>query len=638
MSKRNTTGGKPSNLAGDVMKDAGVGQEEIDRTVEITEIDAAAAKLYKGNLGKSPYSPVHRLTFRDALLSEFAAIEPEQDALFEAVIKKSLAALRANKAAGMQFDANGKVTEKSIADLGTAGWWGVRVPKEYGGIDASTVHVMRGITEISAAGFQNEAGLQSVHGCIGVIGPLKIFGSPVLKERLRDLATGARMSAFALTEPGAGSDLSAVRTTARQVGDKWVINGEKVFITNSYYGRMICVVAKVDGEKHKAVFVVDIPATDTESFQLVKYDLHPLKHCYNHGLIFKDFEIPLENRVTDEETNGMLAAYHGLNYGRIAVLANAAGGLRQIIRSITPKSWGEYRRTMGESIQERELVQVRIARAGGLMVACDALRDWASTKLDEGYRGELECTIAKVFGSWAQQEGAIEIGLLTHGGRALRGGSVIGDNMFDFLAALIYEGENHMLLMKYFLELFGEVGEKHMLPIGEAMKKAKKGNPMGVLGLVRHGVPFAGFAAKALAKSMFAGQSAPAGMDKRLASHVSFALRQARSLAVKGLFAMVKHQVKLQKRQSRMVELSKLSLWNTVMLVTAMHAHKTGDETTIALADVMCQVLRHKIEPQHPGDAFYADCSKAARMVIEGQLSQLDGTVESAIVHPYARD
>lgn len=627
-----------SDLAGKVMKDAGIGQEEIDRTVEITSIDAAAAKLYKGELGISPSSPVHRLTWRDALISEFSAIEPEQDPLFEAVMKNSLAALRANRAAGIQFDPNNKVSEKSIADLGKAGWWGVRVPKEYGGIDASTVNVMRGITQMSAAGFQNEAGLQSVHGCIGVVGPLKIFGSPALKERLRSLASGTAMSAFALTEPGAGSDLSAVKTTARRVGDNYVINGEKVFITNSYYGRMICVVAKVEGEDKKAVFVLDLPASDTESFQLVKYGLHPLKHCWNHGLIFKDFVVPAANRVTDEETNGMLAAYHGLNYGRIAVLANAAGGLRQIIRSITPKSWGEYRRTMGESIQERELVQVRIARAAGLMVACDAVRDWASTKLDQGYRGELECTIAKVFGSWAQQEGAIEIGLLTHGGRALREGNVIGDNLFDFLAALIYEGENHMLLMKYFLELFGEHGERFMLPIGDGVNALKKGKVFtGFYKLIRHGVPFAAWSVKALARTLVNGQSAPKGMDKRLASHVAFALSEARKIAVTGTYHMVKHQVKLQKRQSRMVELSKLSLWTTVMLVTAMHAHRSGNKTTIAAADVMCQVLRHKIRPQHPSDAFFADCTRTARMVIEGQLAELDGTVESAIVHPYAQ-
>jgi len=626
------------NLAGQVMRDAGLGEEEIRRTTEITDIDAAAAKLYKGVLGRSTASCVHRLTWGNAKLSEFASVEPESDSDFDRVMKNAIAALKANKAAGKQFDPNGKVSEKSIADLGKAGWWGVRVPREYGGIDAATVNVMRGITQMSAAGFQNEAGLQSVHGCIGVVGPLKIFGSPQIKERLRVLATGERMSAFALTEPGAGSDLSAVRTLARRVGDKFYITGEKVFITNSYYGRMVCVVAKVEGEgDRKAVFVVDLPDSDTATFELVKYGLHPLKHCYNHGLIFKDFEVPAENRLTDEETNGMLAAYHGLNFGRIAVLANAAGGLRQIIRSITPKSWGEYRKTMGESIQNRELVQVRIARAAGLMVACDAIRDWASAKLDEGYRGELECTIAKVFGSWAQQEGAIEIGLLTHGGRALREGNVIGDNLFDFLAALIYEGENHMLLMKYFLEFFGAHGEQFMLPLGESLKSAKKGNPKGALKLALAGAGYAGWVGKNLLRSTNAGDAAPSDMDKRLRAHVQFALREARKLALKGSYYMVKHQVGLQKRQSRMVELSKLSLWNMVMLVTCMHAHRSGDETTIAAADVMCQVLKMKIKPAHCSDAFFSDCAKVGRMVIEGELNEIAQTVDSPIVHPYAQ-
>lgn len=634
MSKKNS-----SNLAGDVMKKGGASDEEISRTVEITEIDAAAAKLYKDGLGKSPASPIHRLTWRDAVLSEFEAIEPEQDALFEAVMKNSLASLRANDAAGTRFNKDdGKVSDKTIADLGAAGWWGIRVPKEYGGIDAATVNVMRGITQMSAAGFQFEAGLQSVHGAIGVVGPLKIFGSDQLKQRLRDLATGARMSAFALTEPGAGSDLSAVRTTAKKVGDKYYVTGEKVFITNSHYGRMICIVTNVEGEKKKAVFVLDLPDSDTESFKLVKYDLHPLKRVYNHGLIFTNFEVPAENRLTDEETNGMLAAYHGLNYGRIAVLANAAGGLRQIIRSITPKSWGEYRKTMGASIQERELVQVRIARAAGLMVACDALRDWSSSILDQGYRGELECTIAKVFGSWAQLEGAIDIGLLTHGGRGLRGGNMIGDNMFDFLAPLIYEGENHMLLMKYFLELFGEHGERFMLPIGNAIDETKAGRiHTGLPKLAWHGGRFATWMAGAALKSAFCKQSTPKGMDKRLAAHVQFALKEARKVALEGNYYMIKHQVKLQKRQSRMVELSKTSLWTITMLVTAMHAHRSGDKTTIEAANVMCQVLRDKIAPRRQTDAFFADCAKTARLVIEGQLSELEGTVESAIVHPYAQ-
>lgn len=636
MSMKGKHGGS-DDLAGQIMKKAGLKEEEIRRTTEITAIDAAAAALYKGELGKSPASPVHKLTWRTALLSEFAHVEPDFDPEYSRVMADSLAALHANKAAGAQFDPEtGKVSDKSMTDLGKSGWWGLRVPREFGGIDAATVNAMRGITQMSAAGFANEAGLQSVHGCIGAVGPLRLFGSDAVKNKiLPELASGKRMSAFALTEPGAGSDLSAVKTTARKVGDKYLITGEKVFITNSYFGRTVCVVARVEGEKNKACFVVELPAENSENFELVKYGLHPLKRLWNHGLIFKDFPVPLENRITDENTNGMLSAYHGLNFGRIAVLANAAGALRQVLRSITPKAWGEYRRTMGASIQDRELVQVRIAKAAALTVACDALRDWSSTKLDQGYRGELECTIAKVFGSWAQQEGAIEIGLLTHGGRSLRHGNLIGDNLFDFLAALIYEGENHMLLMKYFLELFGEHGERFMLPIANSLEELKKGKVWHLATLGWHGGRFGLWCLGAALRAAFSAPKLPIGMDKRLAAHVRFAFEEAKALALTGTYYMVKHQAGLQKRQSRLVELSKLSLWSVVMLVTAMHAHNSGDEATIDAADVLCQMMAQKLRPQHAPDSFYRDCAKLSRKVVEGAFKQLDGTVESAIVHPY---
>lgn len=625
------------NLAGDVMRDAGKSQEEIDRTIEITGLDAAAAEMY-GDLGNSIASPVHRSTWAKAMIGEFAHVEPAADPVFDKIIADSLAALRANKEAGLQWDANGKVSEKSIADLGKAGWWGLRVPKEFGGSDVSTVNVMRGISILSAAGFPNEAGLQSVHACIGAVDPLRTFGSPEQKAKyLPGLATGERMSAFALTEPGAGSDLSALRTMARKTEGGYLVTGEKVFITNSWWNRTVCLVSKVEGEEKPAVFVIELPGSANETFELVKYGLHPLKHCFNHGLKFNNFFVPAENRLTKEGTNGMIVAYHGLNYGRIAVLANAAGALRQIQRSITPKAWGEFRRTMGKSIQDRSLVRERIARVAGLILACDALRDWCSTKLDQGYRGELECTVAKVFGSWAQQEGAIEHGMLTHGGRAMREGNLIGDNLFDFLAALIYEGENHMLLMKYFLELGGNHGERFMLPIGEGLKSLKKGKISGAWQLLRHGVPFAGWCVKALFKSLGGSQSVP-GMDKRLQSHVNFALREARKLAVELTYYMVKHQVKLADRQPRMVALSKKSLFATVMMVTAMHAHKKGDKVSIDAADILCQTMKHKITGELPSDAFFYDCDKMAEQVIAGDMAQLEGTIEAPIVHPYKVD
>lgn len=176
-----------------------------------------------------------------------------------------------------------------------------------------------------------------------------------------------------------------------------------------------------------------------------------------------------------------------------------------------------------------------------------------------------------------------------------------------------------------------------MLPLGSAVENLKRGKLGAILPLAVNAAAFGFWCAGTAVSNFFSSPKLPKGMDRRLADHVRFAHKQARRLALTGTYYMVKHQAGLQKRQSRLVELSKLSLWSTVMLVTAMHAHASGDEATIAAADIMCQVLRHKIEPQHPSDKFYRDCSKLSRQVIDGSFKQLDGTVESAIVHPYAQ-
>ena len=130
------------------------------------------------------------------------------------------------------------------------------------------------------------AGLASVHGCIGAVDPVRTFGTAEQKQRfLPLLASGERLSAFALTEPCAGSDLTALRTTARRDGDEYVVNGEKLFITNVVPGRMVAAVCLI--EDRPAVLVMDLPQQEDEHFQLKKYGLYALKHTYNQGMVFR---------------------------------------------------------------------------------------------------------------------------------------------------------------------------------------------------------------------------------------------------------------------------------------------------------------------------------------------------------------
>ena len=111
------------------------------------------------------------------------------------------------------------------------------IDPQYGGGGAPFAAFSRFLTQMATIE-PTVAGLASVHGCIGAVDPLRTFGSAEQKERyLPQLASGERLSAFALTEPGAGSDLTALRTTAALDGDDYVVNGEKLFITNAVPGR-----------------------------------------------------------------------------------------------------------------------------------------------------------------------------------------------------------------------------------------------------------------------------------------------------------------------------------------------------------------------------------------------------------------
>ena len=180
--------------------------------------------------------------------------------------------------------------------------------------------------------------------------------------------------------------------------------------------------------------------------------------------------MPAENLLQPARGDGLTIAYHGLNLGRVALCATAAGTMRVMLANMLP--WARFRRTYGAAIETRELVRRRIGRLAALIVGCDALVAWCSWLLDQGYRGEMECIIAKIFGSEAQKEAAIELFMKTHGGRAFLHGHLFGDNVHEYLAPCIYEGEGEMLGMAFFKSLIKEHGKTFFEPIGKALQAA----------------------------------------------------------------------------------------------------------------------------------------------------------------------
>jgi alkylation response protein AidB-like acyl-CoA dehydrogenase len=609
-------------------------EEEARRIGAVDRADEQVESLFAPQY-QTAHSPVHKAVWDGKTpLELFNPPELPASAPCDAAMDKALDLIRRRKAEGRLYDQRGKIMNEVLDELAQAGYWGLLIDPRYGGQGAPFARFARFLTRVSVYDAM-VAGLASVHGCIGAVDPVRSFGSPEQKARfLPRLASGEALSGFALTEPGAGSDLTALRTTAVADGDHFEVSGEKLFITNALPGRTIGLVVMLDGKP--AVMIADLPAQEDEHFQVVPYGLYALRHGYNNGLRFNRFRVPRANLLVPPTGDGLTIAYHGLNLGRLALCASAAGSMRVMLANLLP--WAQFRRTYGQAIVTRELVKRRIARLAGLIAGADALVAWGSWLIDQGYRGELECMVAKIFGSEALKEAAIELFMKTHGGRSFLHGHLFGDNVYDYLAPCIYEGEGEMLGMAFFKTLVKQHGQMYFEPIGKAlqrhgMKSFNRFNPLHLWRLRRElGSYSRWLLGQALTRRDR--QQVP-GMDKRLAGHVDFALdlfqRHPRELSA----ALRKHQLKLADRQCRIAELSQRVQDTVVLLVTALWGHRQKSEAARSAADILCQDLQRKLTGKRPSDRYFKDVSQLADLVIGGGFDEIAGVPQAEILMRY---
>ncbi len=626
--------GATESFAETALKLGGKSAEEARRTGAIDSADDNVEQLFKPQY-QTINSPAHRAVWdREFPVDEFRSEPAEVPAEIRKVMDASVNVVERHRAAGTLMDQHRKISDPVLNDLAEVGYWGLLVDKKYGGTGTPFRYFAPFLTRMAMAD-PTVAGLASVHGCIGAVDPVNSFGNAEQKERfLPLLASGQRLSAFALTEPGAGSDLTALRTTARLEGSEYVVNGEKLFITNVVPGRMIGLVCLIDDSP--AVLICDLPVTENEHFQLRKYGLWALKHTYNQGIIFKDFRVPAENLLEPIRGNGLTIAYHGLNLGRVSLCANAAGTMRLMMASMIP--WAKYRVTYGEAIGTRELVQRRLGRLAGLIVACDALVEWCSQLIDKGYRGEMECIIAKIFGSEAQKTAAIEFYMKTHGGRSFLHGHMFGDNVHEYLAPCIYEGEGEMLGMAFFKSLVKHHGTTFFEPIGKALAAAKirKPNPLNPMHAwaLRKALP--PYAKWFLNEKLFSKPRPSTGsLPGPLREHAEYAISQLQRSPLEISGTMQKHQLKLADRQCRMSELSSRIQNLVVILCTSLYAARQNDEVIQRAADVLCQDLRQQLTGRRPSDSYFRTVTQLGQTIVDGGFKSIAGMQVDEIMMPY---
>jgi len=468
--------------------------------------------------------------------------------------------------------------------LGEAGLWGLAVPEAFGGTGCSMQELAAAITRI-AARVPTAAGLLSVHSSIGAVSAVAAFGTPEQQARhLPGLAQGMPLSIFGGTEPDAGCDLGAAATRIETIDGRLTLSGTKMFITGATYGRLVKVLAKREGRA--CVVLVRLPEADTAGFRLVGYPLHPLKHAHNNALEFDRFPIddrdvltmppyvtggsPSDAMKPDASNDAMKAmkiVWHGLNRGRVTLAAQAAGTLRILLDQAA--AFAMQRRTWGEPIGSRELVQGRLGRLAASILACDSLAAWAAAAIDAGQTGELEAITAKVIASECVRAGAIDA-LGVHGGRAFLVGHPLGDSFHDHFAVTIYEGESDLLGLALFKGLV-----KHHPAIGGSQRRAALQWLAWRVGRLAAAAPPDG-------RSI---------LDRTLRAHA----RQARRLlgkAALGIDRLVRtHGRRLADRQL-LVGRSAAEVRDLVSVLAVAHrGDMLGDERSLLAADCWCRMV-----------------------------------------------
>ncbi len=337
-----------------------------------------------------------------------------------------------------------------LQKAGELGFCGVDSPEAYGGLGLGKNLAARILEFLSLnASFSVTIGVTSGIAQVG----LSWFGTDAQKAKyLPQLATGEWMGAYALSEPNSGSDALSATTRADRKGDKYILNGTKMWISNAKWANLFLVMAKVDGERFSAFLVErDFPGLE------IGREEHKmgLKGSSTARVLLENCEVPVENLLY-EEGKGHQVALNALNLGRFKLSSMSIGPLRSSIELAA--RYTQERKQFGETISTFGLIRKKLALMAMLHWASEAMiyrtgalidsafKEWGGT--DEGNKRaaeeySVECSMCKVFSTEAEALG-IDEALQCYGGYGFTEEFPIARNYRDARVSRIYEGTNEI--------------------------------------------------------------------------------------------------------------------------------------------------------------------------------------------------
>ena len=335
----------------------------------------------------------------------------------------------------------GRFPAEVVKSMGELGLMGLTVPDSYGGGGADTVSMALATEEVAAA-CPSTSAIFAAHNSL-VCDPVYRFGSKGQKEKyLYGLASGACIGAFALTEPGAGSDAASLTTSAVREGDAYRINGVKRFITSGKQAGLCLLFAVTDRSmRHKGLSAFLVP-TDVEGFEVVRSeDKMGMHGCSISELRFDTVELPEESRMGDEG-QGFELAMRILDSGRIIVAAQGLGFARACLDASV--AYARERETFGVPIKDHQPVAWKLADMATRVHGARLLTLKAARLKAAGKPYSPEAAVAKVFATDAAQRNAEE-GVQLHGGNGYMREYPVERFYRASKVTQIYEGTNEIL-------------------------------------------------------------------------------------------------------------------------------------------------------------------------------------------------
>jgi len=313
-----------------------------------------------------------------------------------------------------EIDGKKDYPETFVRKLSELGWLAALIPEEYGGTGLGITEASIILEEINHSGGVATA----CHAQMYTMGTLLRHGNDEQKKRyLPKIATGElRLQAFGVTEPDAGSESTRIQTAAIRKGDRYIVNGQKIFISRVLQSDLMLLLARTtpynelkDKTRGLSVFIVDLKTNKS------KIDVKPLDLMINHhtnALFLDNVEVPVENLI-GEEGMGFRYIIDGWNAERILVAAEAVGDGRWFVERAA--KYASERVVFGRAIGANQGIQFPIAQAYAQIEAADLVRYQAATKFDRKEKCGAEANMAKFLASeaaWA----AANACLTTHGG------------------------------------------------------------------------------------------------------------------------------------------------------------------------------------------------------------------------------